>query len=68
MTTDSPFRRVIDDLTDGCGCCCHTGLGYRAGCEHCIGGGSLTVCHECSQSTSGHCWRHVRYIAATGTG
>lgn len=35
MASDSPFRRVVDDLTDGCGCACHTGLGYNAACEHC---------------------------------
>jgi hypothetical protein len=32
---ETPFQRVVDDLTDGCGCACHTGLGYRSSCEHC---------------------------------
>lgn len=31
----SPFQRVVDELTDGCGCACHTGTGYRTSCEHC---------------------------------
>jgi hypothetical protein len=32
---DSPFRKVVDDLTGGCGCACHTGIGYNAACGHC---------------------------------
>lgn len=39
---DSPFRKVVDDLTDGCGCACHTGTGYRTSCEHCAGGAPLS--------------------------
>ncbi len=31
----TPFQKVVDDLTDGCGCACHTGTGYRTLCEHC---------------------------------
>ncbi len=31
----SPFREVVDEMTDGCGCACHTGLGYNTACEHC---------------------------------
>jgi hypothetical protein len=31
----SPFRQVVDDLTGGCGCGCHTGIGYNSSCEHC---------------------------------
>lgn len=31
----SPFQRVVDDLSGGCGCACHTGTGYRTSCEHC---------------------------------
>lgn len=34
-STDTPFRRVVDDLTEGCGCACHTGTGYNAACRHC---------------------------------
>lgn len=33
--TKTPFQRVVDDLTDGCGCACHTGTGYRSSCDHC---------------------------------
>lgn len=32
----SPFQKVVDDLTNGCGCACHTGTGYRSSCEHCF--------------------------------
>lgn len=32
----SAYQRVIDLVTDGCGCACHTGIGYRSSCEHCI--------------------------------
>lgn len=35
MVKDSPFRDVVDDLTGGCGCACHTGTGYRTSCDHC---------------------------------
>ena len=31
----TPFQRVTDDLTGGCGCGCHTGIGYRTACDHC---------------------------------
>jgi len=31
----TPFQRVTDDLTGGCGCACHTGIGYRTACDHC---------------------------------
>jgi hypothetical protein len=31
----TPFERVVDDLSGGCGCACHTGTGYRTSCEHC---------------------------------
>jgi hypothetical protein len=31
----TPFQRVTDDLTGGCGCACHTGIGHRTSCEHC---------------------------------
>lgn len=31
----TPFQKVTDDLTGGCGCVCHTGTGYRTSCEHC---------------------------------
>lgn len=33
--TKTPFQKVTDDLTGGCGCACHTGTGYRTSCEHC---------------------------------
>ena len=33
--SESPFRRVVDDLTGGCGCACHTGIGYNTACSHC---------------------------------
>lgn len=36
-TTKTPFQRVVDELTDGCGCACHTGTGYRSSCAHCLG-------------------------------
>lgn len=29
----TPFERVTDELTDGCGCACNTD--DRAGCPHC---------------------------------
>lgn len=32
---ETPFQRVVDDLSGGCGCACHTGTGYRTSCEHC---------------------------------
>jgi hypothetical protein len=32
-----PFRDVVDALTNGCGCACHTGIGYRSSCYHCSG-------------------------------
>lgn len=32
----SPFEHAIDLATDDCGCACHTGIGYRSMCEHCI--------------------------------
>ena len=35
MSDKSAFQKVVDDATDGCGCMCHTGLGYRSGCSHC---------------------------------
>jgi len=35
MSEQSPFRQVVDDMTGGCGCACHTGLGYNAACSHC---------------------------------
>jgi hypothetical protein len=31
----TPFQRVVDELSGGCGCACHTGTGYRTSCEHC---------------------------------
>jgi hypothetical protein len=31
----STFRDVVDDLTGGCGCVCHTGTGYNTTCAHC---------------------------------
>jgi cephalosporin hydroxylase len=31
----TPFQQVTDDLTDGCGCACHTGVGYNSACGHC---------------------------------
>lgn len=36
---ETPFRKVVDDLTGGCGCACHTGTGYRSSCVHCYSGG-----------------------------
>ncbi len=36
MSDKTPFQRVVDDLTDGCGCGCHTGIGYNAACRHCV--------------------------------
>lgn len=33
--TETPFQRVVDEMTGGCGCACHTGTGYRSSCEHC---------------------------------
>ncbi len=35
MSDKTPFQRVVDDLTGGCGCGCHTGIGYNAACRHC---------------------------------
>ncbi len=32
----TPFQRVVDDLTGGCGCGCHTGIGYNTACRHCV--------------------------------
>jgi len=37
LGASSPFQKVTDDLTDGCGCACHTGTGYRSSCDHCTG-------------------------------
>jgi hypothetical protein len=37
VPTQTPFRQVVDDLTGGCGCACHTGLGYDSSCVHCQG-------------------------------
>lgn len=31
----TPFQRVTDALTGGCGCACHTGTGYHTSCDHC---------------------------------
>lgn len=31
----TPFQLAIDDLTHGCGCACHAGVGYRTACVHC---------------------------------
>ena len=31
----TPFQRVVDDLTEGDGCACHTGTGYNSACRHC---------------------------------
>jgi len=33
---ESPFQRVVDDLSGGCGCACHGGIGYNAACGHCV--------------------------------
>jgi len=33
MKTD--YQKITDELTDGCGCACHTGMGYKTGCSHC---------------------------------
>lgn len=30
------FRKVVDEVTDGCGCACHTGIGYKTACSHCL--------------------------------
>ena len=31
----TPFQKVVDAMSGGCGCACHTGVGYRTSCEHC---------------------------------
>lgn len=50
-----PFRAVVDDLTGGCGCACHTGIGYNTACAHCRPGlaagevvieGRCPTCHR----------------------
>lgn len=32
----SPFQKVIAELTGGCQCACHTGIGSSTSCEHCM--------------------------------
>ena len=32
---DSEFSKTTKDLTNGCGCMCHLGVGTKTMCEHC---------------------------------
>lgn len=59
MSSATPFRQVIDDLTCGCGCACHVGTGYNTSCAHCwvpatnVTIKTLTLNGELMQNTSG---------------